>query len=141
MLAILFSFFPIEEPCPPVLCTLLFCVNGFEENDDGCEICKCREGRCVCTPCTFSNKTAPFKNNFITHAEVCEDTDLEEIARECGGKRCVLYNSTTQCAECVQGCGNGESSVIDYTWQSTNAKKYFNYAHSHTSSNCRVILY
>lgn len=42
---------------------------------------------------------------------VCEYTDVEQIAEKCGGKRCVLYNSTTKCAECNERCGdtNGES--------------------------------
>ena len=44
----------------------------------------------------------------------CEDTDLEQIAKRCGGKRCVLYNSTTNCAECNEKCAdmNGESSAV-----------------------------
>lgn len=99
------SSFPTEESCPSMVCDV-FCVNGFKVVD-GCEICDCRESKPNTRVCSF----LLLQLSLHAYIVVCEYTDVDEIAEKCGGKRCVFYNSTTMCAECIQNCGdtNGES--------------------------------
>jgi hypothetical protein len=90
--------------CPEVMC-MLYCENGFETDENGCDICKCKEperkvasGACV-------------KNSFDS---CTKDSDC--ISGGCGGELCFnpAFGGGISTCECVQptgvscGCVNGK---------------------------------
>jgi hypothetical protein len=81
--------------CPPVLCAL-YCPDGFEVDENGCQICTCKEPeRTVATG-------ACVKNSF----DSCS-SDADCMAGGCGGELCYnpSFGGGISTCECVQPTG------------------------------------
>ena len=105
---------PTNLHCPPVVCQL-FCENGFETNDKGCPICKCKEappkntcdgacgGKSADGSCYCDTKCKQL-------GDCCSDYDAKCGVREPASGTCVK-NSGDSCstdADCIAGGCGGE---------------------------------
>jgi len=91
-------------PCPPVLCQL-YCENGFELDENGCAICKCKQPACPPVMCELY-----CEDGFELDANGCEICKCKQPERQVASGMCVKnsFESCSSDADCVAGGCGGE---------------------------------
>jgi hypothetical protein len=85
------------KQCQPVFCAL-FCENGFETDENGCEICSCKEEPTCCDPAENPGG--------IEGAHCCADGNWQGDIGNGGPDECDLFGGVGQvCGEPVDTCG------------------------------------
>ncbi|XP_038049719.1 uncharacterized protein LOC119723228 [Patiria miniata] len=106
-----------REPCSPVMC-LLFCKNGFAQNENGCDICECKdeeepEPKISCPLIKCSRRCDTYKKD-ERGCHTCQCEVPQDRSGECPKALDDMFGACSEdcrydsdCADPMKCCSNG----------------------------------